>query len=124
MILEIAHLTVRQYRESIADLLGSLRGAAGTTESGGLAAVYRERPERDPKKPASENRPCGSVRTMYGGINPRYPASWPLNSDTPAPASLRLSRAGRTMVLPATIASALTSGLVPMLATLQPSMTC
>ena len=54
--IELAHLTVRQYRESIADLLGSLRGAAGTTESGGLAAVYRERPERDPKKP-DRNRP-------------------------------------------------------------------
>ncbi|MEY3448401.1 MAG: hypothetical protein RL749_17, partial [Verrucomicrobiota bacterium] len=54
--IELAHLTVRQYRESIADLLGSLRGASGTTESGGLAAVYRERPERDPKKP-DRNRP-------------------------------------------------------------------
>jgi hypothetical protein len=49
--IELAHLTVRQYRESIADLLGSLRGAFGTTESGGLAATYRERPERDPKMP-------------------------------------------------------------------------
>ncbi|MFM7743740.1 MAG: c-type cytochrome, partial [Verrucomicrobiota bacterium] len=49
--IELAHLTVRQYRESIADLLGSLRGAVGTTESGGLAGVYRERPERDPKMP-------------------------------------------------------------------------
>ena len=54
--IELAHLTVRQYRESIADLLGSLRGASGTTESGGLAAVYRERPERDPKMP-DRNRP-------------------------------------------------------------------
>jgi len=54
--IELAHLTVRQYRESIADLLGSLRGASGTTDSGGLAAVYRERPERDPKKP-DRNRP-------------------------------------------------------------------
>jgi len=49
--IELAHLTVRQYRESIADLLGSLRGGATTTESGGLAGVYRERPERDPAKP-------------------------------------------------------------------------
>lgn len=49
--IELAHLTVRQYRESIADLLGSLRGAYGTTESGGLAGTYRERPERDPKMP-------------------------------------------------------------------------
>ena len=49
--IELAHLTVRQYRESIADLLGSLRGATGTTESGGLAGTYRERPERDPKMP-------------------------------------------------------------------------
>ena len=54
--IELAHLTVRQYRESIADLLGSLRGAAGTTETGGLAGVYRERPERDPKMP-DRNRP-------------------------------------------------------------------
>ena len=54
--IELAHLTVRQYRESIADLLGSLRGAAGTTESGGLAGTYRERPERDPKMP-DRNRP-------------------------------------------------------------------
>ncbi len=54
--IELAHLTVRQYRESIADLLGSLRGAVTTTESGGLAAVYRERPERDPKMP-DRNRP-------------------------------------------------------------------
>ena len=54
--IELAHLTVRQYRESIADLLGSLRGAFGTTETGGLAGVYRERPERDPKMP-DRNRP-------------------------------------------------------------------
>lgn len=54
--IELAHLTVRQYRESIADLLGSLRGATATAESGGLAAVYRERPERDPKTP-DRNRP-------------------------------------------------------------------
>jgi hypothetical protein len=49
--IELAHLTVRQYRESIADLLASLRNATSTTESGGLAATYRERPERDPKMP-------------------------------------------------------------------------
>jgi hypothetical protein len=49
--IELAHLTVRQYRESVADLLGSLRGGATATESGGLAGVYRERPERDPAKP-------------------------------------------------------------------------
>lgn len=49
--IELAHLTVRQYRESIADLLGSLRGMTSTTESGGLAGSYRERPERDPAKP-------------------------------------------------------------------------
>ena len=54
--IELAHLTVRQYRESIADLLGSLRNATSATESGGLAGVYRERPERDPKKP-DQNRP-------------------------------------------------------------------
>jgi len=54
--IELAHLTVRQYRESIADLLGSLRGTTSTTESGGLAGVYRERPERDPKMP-DRNRP-------------------------------------------------------------------
>jgi hypothetical protein len=54
--IELAHLTVRQYRESVADLLGSLRGGATTTESGGLAGVYRERPERDPAKP-DQNRP-------------------------------------------------------------------
>ena len=54
--IELAHLTVRQYRESIADLLGSLRGMTSTTESGGLAGVYRERPERDPKMP-DRNRP-------------------------------------------------------------------
>lgn len=49
--IELAHLTVRQYRETIADLLGSLRGTTSTSESGGLAGVYRERPERDPKTP-------------------------------------------------------------------------
>ena len=54
--IELAHLTVRQYRESIADLLASLRNATGTTETGGLAGTYRERPERDPKKP-DQNRP-------------------------------------------------------------------
>jgi hypothetical protein len=54
--IELAHLTVRQYRESIADLLASLRNATSTTESGGLAGHYRERPERDPKKP-DQNRP-------------------------------------------------------------------
>ena len=54
--IELAHLTVRQYRESIADLLASLRNATSTTETGGLAGTYRERPERDPKKP-DQNRP-------------------------------------------------------------------
>jgi hypothetical protein len=54
--IELAHLTVRQYRESIADLLASLRNATSTTETGGLAGSYRERPERDPKKP-DQNRP-------------------------------------------------------------------
>ena len=54
--IELAHLTVRQYRESIADLLASLRNATSTTETGGLAGTYRERPERDPKMP-DRNRP-------------------------------------------------------------------
>ncbi len=54
--IELAHLTVRQYRESLADLIGSLRGMTSTAEAGGLAAVYRERPERDPKAP-DRNRP-------------------------------------------------------------------
>ena len=54
--IELVHLTVRQYRESIADLLASLRNATSTTETGGLAGTYRERPERDPKKP-DQNRP-------------------------------------------------------------------
>ncbi len=54
--IELAHLTVRQYRESIADLLASLRKATSTAETGGLAGAYRERPERDPKKP-DQNRP-------------------------------------------------------------------
>ena len=54
--IELAHLTVRQYRESIADLLASLRNATSTTVSGGLSGHYRERPERDPKKP-DQNRP-------------------------------------------------------------------
>jgi hypothetical protein len=54
--IELAHLTVRQYRESVADLLGALRGATTTAETGGLAGVYRERPERDPKAP-DRNRP-------------------------------------------------------------------
>ena len=39
--LELAHLTDRQYRESITDLLGSFRRGNATSESGGLAAVYR-----------------------------------------------------------------------------------
>ena len=39
--LELAHLTDRQYRESITDLLGSFRRGNTTNESGGLAAVYR-----------------------------------------------------------------------------------
>ena len=39
--LELAHLTERQYRESVTDLLGSLRRGSSTHESGGLAAVYR-----------------------------------------------------------------------------------
>jgi hypothetical protein len=39
--LELAHLTDRQYRESITDLLGSFRRGNTTNEAGGLAAVYR-----------------------------------------------------------------------------------
>lgn len=54
--IELAHLTVRQYRESIADLLGSLRGTIATTEAGGLMGTYRERPERDKAKP-DQNKP-------------------------------------------------------------------
>jgi hypothetical protein len=54
--IELAHLTVRQYRESIADLLASLRNATSTIETGGLVGSYRERPERDPKKP-DQDRP-------------------------------------------------------------------
>ena len=65
--IELAHLTVRQYRESIADLLGSLRGAFGTTESGGLAGVYRERPERDPKMP-DRNRPEATFKKQVDPV--------------------------------------------------------
>ena len=35
--IELAHLTDRQYRESVADLLGSLRRTTATTVAGGLA---------------------------------------------------------------------------------------
>lgn len=65
--IELAHLTVRQYRESIADLLGSLRGATTTTETGGLAAVYRERPERDPKMP-DRNRPEATFKQQIDPV--------------------------------------------------------
>ena len=65
--IELAHLTVRQYRESIADLLGSLRNATSTTESGGLAGTYRERPERDPKKP-DRNRPEATFKQQVDPV--------------------------------------------------------
>jgi len=65
--IELAHLTVRQYRESIADLLGSLRGATGTTETGGLAGTYRERPERDPKMP-DRNRPEATFKKQVDPV--------------------------------------------------------
>jgi hypothetical protein len=65
--IELAHLTVRQYRESIADLLGSLRGAFGTTESGGLAGTYRERPERDPKMP-DRNKPESTFKKQVDPV--------------------------------------------------------
>jgi hypothetical protein len=65
--IELAHLTVRQYRESIADLLGSLRGANTTTESGGLSATYRERPERDPKMP-DRNRPEATFKQQVDPV--------------------------------------------------------
>ena len=65
--IELAHLTVRQYRESIADLLGSLRGMSSTTEVGGLAGVYRERPERDPKKP-DQNRPEATFKQQVDPV--------------------------------------------------------
>ncbi len=65
--IELAHLTVRQYRETIADLLGSLRGATATTESGGLAGVYRERPERDPKTP-DRNRPEATFKQQVDPV--------------------------------------------------------
>lgn len=65
--IELAHLTVRQYRESIADLLGSLRGVTSTTESGGLAGVYRERPERDPKMP-DRNRPEATFKKQVDPV--------------------------------------------------------
>ena len=53
--IELAHLTVRQYRESIADLLGSLRGVAATTESGGLAGSYRGLPDGDTTNVSAKN---------------------------------------------------------------------
>ena len=53
--IELAHLTVRQYRESIADLLGSLRGAVTTTESGGLAGSYRGLPDGDTTNVSAKN---------------------------------------------------------------------
>ena len=65
--IEVAHLTVRQYRESIADLLGSLRGATSTTEAGGLAGTYRERPERDPKMP-DRNRPEATFKKQVDPV--------------------------------------------------------
>jgi len=65
--IELAHLTVRQYRESVADLLGSLRGVTSTTESGGLAGVYRERPERDPKMP-DRNRPEATFKKQVDPV--------------------------------------------------------
>jgi hypothetical protein len=65
--IELAHLTVRQYRESVADLLGSLRGVTSTTETGGLAGVYRERPERDPKMP-DRNRPEATFKKQVDPV--------------------------------------------------------
>ena len=53
--IELAHLTVRQYRESIADLLGSLRGAGTTSESGGLAGSYRGLPDGDTTNVSAKN---------------------------------------------------------------------
>ncbi len=53
--IELAHLTVRQYRESIADLLGSLRGGSGTTETGGLAGSYRGLPDGDTTNVSAKN---------------------------------------------------------------------
>jgi hypothetical protein len=65
--IDLAHLTVRQYRETIADLLGSLRGVTSTTESGGLAGTYRERPERDPKMP-DRNRPEATFKKQVDPV--------------------------------------------------------
>ena len=65
--IELAHLTVRQYRESVADLLGSLRDQISTTESGGLAGTYRERPERDPKTP-DRNRPEATFKQQVDPV--------------------------------------------------------
>ena len=45
--IELAHLTVRQYRESLSDLLGSLRRTTSTAEAGGLSANYREKKDKD-----------------------------------------------------------------------------
>ena len=53
--IELAHLTDRQYRESIADLLGSLRRTTSTTLSGGLTGNYREKPNK--AKPADPDKP-------------------------------------------------------------------
>ncbi|MEY4132230.1 MAG: hypothetical protein RL592_288 [Verrucomicrobiota bacterium] len=65
--IELAHLTVRQYRETVADLLGSLRGTTSATESGGLAGTYRERPERDPKMP-DRNRPEATFKQQVDPV--------------------------------------------------------
>ncbi len=45
--LDLAHLTVRQYRESMSDLLGSLHKNSMAQTSGGLSASYRESQGKD-----------------------------------------------------------------------------
>ena len=53
--IELAHLTERQYRESVTDLLGSFKRGASTTEAGGLAAVYRGLPDGDTTNTSGKN---------------------------------------------------------------------
>jgi hypothetical protein len=67
---ELARLTVRQYRESVADLFGGFREAPPAPEPGGLAAEYFQSEGMNKKKKSALTRTDAAVDFDFGTNSP------------------------------------------------------
>src|SRR5262245_56764316 len=67
---ELSRLTVRQYRDAVADLIGSFRGAAPRDERQGLTRQYFRGGRRGGNEPLPENRIDSQVAFNFGTESP------------------------------------------------------